>query len=73
MDPEIGLIVLNVGRKGGVRVGMPLEILRTDRRIGTALVVDVRDSICGAVLNKLVSENDDVKIGDRIQPRPQQL
>ncbi len=73
MDPEIGLIVLNVGRKGGVRVGMPLEILRTDRPIGTAMVVDVRDSICGAVLSELVSENDDVKIGDRIQPKPQQL
>lgn len=73
MDPEIGLIVLNVGKKGGVRVGMPLEILRTDRPIGTALVVDVRDSICGAVLNELVSESDDVKIGDRIQPKPQQL
>ncbi len=73
MDPEVGLIVLNVGRKGGARVGMPLEILRTDRPIGTAMVVDVRDSICGAVLNELVSENDDVKIGDRIQPKPQQL
>lgn len=73
MDPEIGLIVLNVGRRGGVRVGMPLKILRTDRPIGTAMVVDVRDSICGAVLSELVSENDDVKIGDRIQPKPQQL
>ncbi|MCF6311659.1 MAG: hypothetical protein L3J39_04330 [Verrucomicrobiales bacterium] len=73
MDPEIGLIILNVGRKGGVRVGMPLEILRSDRPIGTALVVDVRDSICGAVLNELVSNSDDVKIGDRIQPKPQQL
>ncbi len=73
MDPEIGLIVLNVGRKGGVRVGMPLEILRTDRPIGSALVVDVRDSICGAVLSELVSENDDVKIGDRIKPKPQQF
>lgn len=73
MDPEIGLIILNVGRRGGVRVGMPLEILRTDRPIGTALVVDVRDSICGAVLSELVSNSDDVKIGDRIQPKPQQL
>lgn len=73
MDPEIGLIVLNVGRKGGARVGMPIEILRTDRPIGSAMVVDVRDSICGAVLNELVSENDDVRIGDRIQPKPKQL
>lgn len=73
MDSQIGLIILNVGRKGGVRVGMPLEILRTDRPIGTALVVDVRDTICGAVLSELVSNSDDVKIGDRIQPKPQQL
>lgn len=73
LDPEIGLIVLNVGRKGGIRVGMPLEILRTDRLIGTAMIVDVRDSICGAVLNQLVSKDNDVKVGDRIKPKPQEL
>jgi hypothetical protein len=73
LDPEIGLIVLNVGRKGGIRVGMPLEILRTDRLIGTAMIVDVRDSICGAVLSQLVSKSNDVKVGDRIKPKPQEL
>ncbi len=73
LDPEIGLIVLNVGKKGGVRIGMPLEILRTDRLIGTAMIVDVRDSVCGAVLNQLVSQNNDVKVGDRIKPKPQEL
>ena len=73
LDPEIGLIVLNVGRKGGIRVGMPLEISRMDRLIGTAMIVDVRDSICGAVLNQLVSKSNDVKVGDRIKPKPQEL
>ena len=73
IDPEIGLIVLNVGKEGGVRVGMPLEILRTDRLIGTAMVIDVRDSICGVILSELVSKEDDVRIGDRAQPKPQQL
>ena len=70
LDPEIGLVVLNIGRDSGVRVGMPLELMRVDRPIGNALVVDVRDSICGAVINELMMEGgDDVKIGDRVRPQ----
>lgn len=70
LDPEIGLVVLNIGRASGVRVGMPLELMRVDRPIGNALVVDVRDSICGAVINELVMEGgDDVKVGDRVRPQ----
>ncbi len=70
LDPEIGLVVLNIGRESGVRVGMPLELMRVDRPIGNALVVDVRDSICGAVINELMMEGgDDVKVGDRVRPQ----
>jgi len=73
IDPEIGLVVLNVGRKCGVRVGMPLRILRKDNLIGTAMVVDVRDAITGAVLQQIAVDGNDVKVGDRIEPESQQL
>ena len=68
-----GLIILNIGKKSGVRVGMPLRILRADQLIGSALVVDVRESITGAVLQKIAAEGEDVKVGDRIEPEAQQL
>jgi hypothetical protein len=73
IDPAIGLVVLNVGKKSGVRVGMPLRILRSETVIATAMVVDVRDSIAGAVLQKIAAEGGDVKVGDSIQQEARQL
>lgn len=69
LEDSIGLLVLDVGKDSGLRVGMPLQVLRSQRPIGTALVVDVRDRIAGAVLEELVDASDDVKVGDRIAPR----
>ena len=49
---------------------MPLELLRVDRPIASATVVDVRDSICGAVISELIIDAaDDVKVGDRVRPQ----
>lgn len=73
IDPEIGLVVLNIGKKSGVRVGMPLRILRENDLIGTAMIVDVRDNITGAVLQQIAADGEDVKVGDRIEPEAQQL
>lgn len=73
IDPEIGLVVLNIGKKSGVREGMPLRILREETVIGTAMVVDVRESITGAMLQKISAEGEDVKVGDRIQPEARQF
>ncbi len=66
---ELRLAVLNIGRRSGVRVGMPLEIQRKDRVVGTALVVDVRDSISGAVVQQLFREGDRIQIRDRVKPK----
>jgi hypothetical protein len=46
---EYQLVVANVGSEHGVRMGMPFEIWRDKALIGRALVVDVREKICGAV------------------------
>ena len=70
IDPEVGLLVVNVGRISGARIGMPLEVVQTNRPIGSAIVVDVRDSICGAVLQDVYMAGADVKVGDAIRLKP---
>jgi hypothetical protein len=71
-DPELGLVVLNIGRQSGVRIGMPLNVKRAEKTVGTALVVDVRDGIAGALLQE-IGASQEVKVGDRIEPRPDAL
>jgi chromosome segregation ATPase len=72
IDPEIGLLVLNVGRDSGVRIGMPISVKRDNQPIGTALIVQVRESITGALLQSIAG-NGEVKVGDRIEPRTDSL
>ena len=72
IDPEIGLLVVNVGRGNGVRIGMPITVKRGDQNVGIAQVVDVRDTIAGALLKSLLDRGD-VKVGDRIEPRAEAL
>ncbi len=67
VKPEFALIVANIGRDAGVKVGMPFQAWRDDRRIGDVRVIDVRDRISGAVIQNLVSEEDPIKTGDRLR------
>ncbi len=67
--PELGLAVLNAGKKSGVQIGMPFEIFRNDRILGAALVVDVRDHICGLAFGGTAEGLSEVKVGDRARPR----
>jgi hypothetical protein len=64
---DLALIVANIGEKQGVRVGMPFQVWREDKRIGEVRVVDVRESISGAVIQSLESEKMPVKNGDRLK------
>jgi hypothetical protein len=64
---DLALVVANIGEKQGVRVGMPFQIWREDKRIGEVRVVDVRKTICGAVIQSLESEKESVKTGDRLK------
>lgn len=63
--PQLALLILNVGRNQGVRIGTPFHILRGDSLIGSALVVDVRDRISGAIIQSVEQEDDSPRIGDR--------
>jgi hypothetical protein len=64
---DLALIVANIGEKQGVRVGMPFQVWREDKRIGEVRVIDVRQSISGAVIQSLESEKVPVKTGDRLK------
>lgn len=68
---DYNLLVLNVGREQGLRNGMPLKVLRKDRLIATALVVEVRDMIAGAVIKELNEPGDVIRVGDTIQVDPE--
>ncbi len=64
---EWSFIVGNLGEKQGVKIGMPMRVMRDDRRIATLQVVDVRQKICGAVVQEMDSKKEKIKVGDRLQ------
>ena len=64
---EWSLVVGNLGEKQGVKIGMPMRVMRDDRRIATLRVVDVRQKICGAVIQEMDSEKEKIRVGDRLQ------
>lgn len=67
VKPEFALVVAGIGRDAGVKVGMPFQVWRDNRRIGDVRVIDVRDRISGAVIQNLVSEEDPIRTGDRLR------
>jgi len=53
VNPDLRLVVLNVGLVHGARVGMPLIVLRGDRVAAELKIVEVRQRICGALIERL--------------------
>src|ERR1043166_8403190 len=64
---EWSFVVGNLGEKQGVKIGMPMRVMRADRKIATLRVVDVRQKICGAVVQEMDSKKEKIKVGDRLQ------
>src|SRR5438105_5431197 len=64
---EWSFVVGNLGEKQGVKIGMPMRVMRDDQKIATVRVVDVRQKICGAVVQEMDSQKDKIKVGDRLQ------
>jgi predicted nucleic acid-binding Zn-ribbon protein len=64
---EWSFIVGNLGEKQGVKIGMPMRVMRGDKRIATLRVIEVRQRICGAVIQEMDSKKDRIKVGDRLQ------
>lgn len=64
---DLALVVVNLGKRHGVTVGMPFQVQRDNQPIGTVRVVDVREQIAGAVIQNLSSEKERIKTGDRLK------
>jgi hypothetical protein len=64
---EWSFVVGNLGEKQGVKIGMPMRVMRDDRKIATLRVVDVRQKICGAVVQEMDLKKEKIKVGDRLQ------
>ena len=64
---EISLVVVNIGKVHGVKVGMPFQVLRNGKLINSIKIVDVRDKISGGVIQSLTSETTRIEKGDTIK------
>jgi len=62
---ELGIAVLNVGARDGVKPGMPFEIFREDKPIAKVLVTEVRNSVSGAIVQDLANVSNPVRVGDK--------
>lgn len=62
---ELGIAVLSVGARDGVKPGMPFEIFREDKPIAKVLVTEVRNSVSGAVVQDLANVTNPVRVGDK--------
>ena len=62
---EWSFVVGNFGAREGVKIGMPLQVKRGDDVVARLRVVDVRERICGAVIQE--SGKEKIKVGDRLE------
>lgn len=52
INEELGIAVLKAGRRQGMRPGLQFAVMRGDRAVAMLRVIDVRETIAGAVLEK---------------------
>ncbi len=71
VNKEFNLVLVDVGQRQGLRVGTPISLHRKDRTVGSALVIDVRDTFAGAILLDLSDPNDQIMIGDTMRVDPE--
>ncbi len=62
-NPNLRLVVLNIGLLQGARVGMPMVVLRGDRVVAELEIVEVRRRICGALIER-TEKTVTLKTGD---------
>jgi len=65
VKPDLGIAILNVGAMDGVKIGMPFQVVRSGRQIAKVLVVDVRRSHAGVVIQEVLNTSEAVQVGDR--------
>jgi hypothetical protein len=53
INEDLGIVVLNAGRRQGIRPGLQFTVMREARAIARVRVINVRAMIAGAVLQKV--------------------
>jgi hypothetical protein len=64
IDPESGLLVLNVGEAQTARIGSSYRLVRGEQPFGSVIVADVRRNVCGAFVEELDPGQGPVRLGD---------
>jgi hypothetical protein len=64
---EMSLVVANIGRAHGVKVGMPFQVYRNGKVINTIKIVDVREKVSGGVIQSLTTETTRIEKGDTLK------
>ena len=65
---DLSLLVINIGSRNGVQAGTPFRVIRGDKLVARARVIEVRDRISAAVVEDFATiVGESVKIGDRLQ------
>ena len=67
VKPDLSLVVANLGSRQGVKTGMPFQVWRGARQVASVRVVDVRDSISGAIVQNIVTPAESVRSGDTLR------
>jgi hypothetical protein len=65
LKEEWSFVVGNFGVREGVKIGMPLRVKRGGEVVARLRVVDVRERICGAIIQE--SGKEKIKVGDRLE------
>jgi len=65
--PDLSLIVANLGSRQGVKTGMPFQVWRGEKQIASVRVVDVRDTVSGAIVQNTFTPSETVRTGDTIR------
>jgi len=64
---DLSLVVINLGKEHGVKIGMPFQVLRNGKLINRLKIVEVREKISGGVVQSLMSEDARILKGDTVK------
>ncbi len=67
VKPDLALVVANLGSRQGVKAGMPFQVWRGEQQVGSVRVVDVRDSVSGAVVQNTTTTAGSIRAGDTLR------
>ena len=64
LDPQSGMLVLNIGESQGARIGMTFRLTHGQQPYGKAILADVRKGVSGAFVESLDHPAETSRTGD---------